>query len=80
MTNSMIDFLLNPIVVIFFIVVFALSAGFLVVRRKNLSITHKVVFGILCAVCVVYFAFILWVIIMSGNSHPAYDPISISNQ
>ena len=82
MTNSMIGFLLSPVVIIVFIVVFALSAVVLVVKYKNLSITQRVIFGIICTVCLVYFVFILWVIIGFGSSPPA-DPtpyLPTSNQ
>ena len=82
MANSMIDFLLNPVAVVVFIVVFAFSAVILVVKHKNLSIMQRVVFGIICTVCLAYFAFILWVIIGFGSSPPA-DPtpyLPTSNQ
>ena len=78
MTNSMIDFLLNPVAVVVFIVVFAFSAVILVVKHKNLSVTQKVVFGILCIVCLVYFVFIFWIIIGFGSSHPAHDPTPVT--
>jgi len=79
----MIDFLVTPAAVIVFIAVFVFSAVVLVVKRKNLSITQKVILGIVCVVCLMYFAFILWLIIGFGSSHPAHDPTpypSASNQ
>ena len=83
MTNSMISFLLTPVAVIVFIVIFAFSAIILVAKRKNLSTTQKAILGIVCVVSLVYFLFILWVIIGFGSSHPADDPtpyLPTSNQ
>lgn len=74
MASSMIGVLLNPAVVIIFIMVFTLSAVILMIKHKSLSITQNAVFSIVCILCFLYFMFILWLIAEFGTSRPANDP------
>ena len=72
LSNQAISFLLSYGMLAAVIVVFLASIAVLVIKRRTLSWGVRAIPIAVMVICVLYLAFVLWVVIGFGsNSHPA---------
>jgi len=69
------DILLNPITMVLMVVLFFVLLILLIVLRKRLSLTQKIIMGIVFLFCLLYVVFILWLIVMFAGHSTAADPV-----
>jgi len=77
---SMIDFLLNYTTLVVAAVALIADVVFLFISRKKTAPTMKALLIVLLAILVIYFVFVLWLVVASGNSHPNGEPTPTPTQ
>ena len=71
----MIDFLLNYATLAVAALVFIVAVVLLITGRRKLTPTTKALLVVALFILAAYFAFVLWMVLASGNAHPIADPV-----
>ena len=75
MANSMIDLLLHPVAMVLFAAGFLVSLAVLIAKRKQ-RFAYKNTVLVICILCLLYLAFLLWISIGFGQAPPPVaDPV-----
>ena len=78
-SDQVINFLLNYGTLAAAIVVLVVCIAVLIAKRRTLPQSVRIVLIVISVVCVLYLAFVLWVVIGFGSGHPGADPVLIGD-
>lgn len=73
-SSSGIDLLLTPVSVAGFVLFFVVSLVLLIGVRNRLSPQVKLLLICILVICLIYFAFLLWLIFLFGSNSPQRVP------